>query len=135
MAATIASVQSKNNNNNNNNSENSNHEVNDIEIAVELLSEYTGDELVNELKEFPKEQWSLIIGRLPETAVNSFPACQYCINGTPHGGASSDPERHIRMMLSCRHGSIIAERRQVGRGRSRKNRRNKSRKQRYSRRR
>jgi hypothetical protein len=132
MSASSASMQSKNNNNN---SANSNHEANDIEIAVELLSGYTGDELVNELKSFPKEQWGLIIGRLPETAVNSFPACQYCINGTPHGGASSDPESNIRRMLSCRHGTIIAERRQVGRGRSRKNRRNKSRKQRYSRRR
>ena len=122
--------------NNNNNSANSNHEANDIEIAVELLSDYTGDELVNELKEFPKDQWGLIISRLPERAVQSFPACQYCINGTPHGGASADPERHIRMMLSCRHGGIIADNKnQVGRGRSRKNRRNKSRKQRHSRRR
>jgi len=132
--ASASTINPSKNNNNNNSSENSNHEANDIEIAVELLSDFTGDELVNELKAFPKEQWGLIISRLPETSVESFPACKYCINGTPHGGASSDPESNIRRMLSCRHGKIVAERRQVGRGRSRKNRRNKSRKQRYSRR-
>ena len=136
MSASSANSRSKNNkSNNNNSSENSNHNENDIDIAVELLSDYTGDELVNELKEFTKDQSNLIIGKLPERAVASFPACQYCINGTPHGGASSDPESNIRRLLSCRHGQIIAARRgQAGRGRSRKNRRNTTRKLRYSRR-